>query len=347
VKSFWIFDFRFSIARCDGKQIVRVMVVALLFALCASAEAQQPGKIPRIGYLSRRGEPTSTNPDPNAEAFRRGLRDLGYIEGKNILLEFRYAAGSLDRLKSDVADLVQLKVDALVSGTLPGIRIAKHATETIPIVIVTTADPVEERLIDSLARPGGNITGLTRLTRDLSGKRLELLTETVPGISRVGVLVDTSTPSASSAFKDYEDAIRGLNIQLQPMEVRGPKPDFDRAFEGVTKERVHALITTYSVVLASNAGRIAELSIRRGLPSISEGGEFAQAGVLMSYSANDADQHRRAASYIDKILKGAKPADLPVEQPIKFELVINLKTAKQIGLAIPPNVLARAERVIR
>ncbi len=299
----------------------------------------------RIFVTTVRAYPAT--PDPNAEAFRKGLRDLGYIEGKTILLEFRYAAGSLDRLQSLVAELVQLKVDALVSGSLPGIRVAKQATKTIPIVIVTTADPVEEGLIDSLARPGGNITGLTRLTRDLSGKRLELLMEAVPTISRIGVLGDTSTPSATSVFKDYEDAVRGLKLQFQPLEVRGTKPDLERAFQVATKERVNALITGYSVVLAGNANRIADLSIKNGLPSMSEGGEFVEAGSLMSYSANDADQHRRAAIFVDKILKGVRPADLPVEQPTKFEFVINLKTAKQIGVTIPQSVLYRADKVIR
>ena len=241
-----------------------------------------------------------------------------------------------------VTELVQLKVDVLVSQALPVIRAAKQATKTIPIVMVTTADPVAAGLVDSLARPGGNVTGLTRLTRELSGKRLELLKEVVPKVSRVGVLRDVATD-----FKEYETAAGALKLQLQSLEVRSPNPDFEGAFQAAAKGRVSALVTLSGALTVSYTKRIAELAIKKQLPSMHERNEFVEAGGLMSYSSADAESFRRAAAYVDKILKGAKAADLPVEQPTKFELVINLKTAKQIGVTIPPNTLARADRVIR
>jgi putative ABC transport system substrate-binding protein len=316
----------------------------LLLAFCSSADAQQPERMPRIGFLQRRVAPTPTNPDPLAEAFRQGLRELGYIDGKNIKIEHRYGAGSEDRIPGLVAELVQLKVDLLVIPTSQGIRAAKQATATIPIVMVTPNDPVAAGFIDSLARPGGNITGITRLTRGLSGKRLDLLRETVPRISRVGILTGTTT----TGIEDFEAAARvGKKITIHPLEVRGPNPDFEGAFQAAAKARVNALITVRDAVTASFVKRIADLAIRNRLPSMNEDSPYVEAGGLISYGANDADQFRRAAVYVDKILKGAKPADLPVEQPAKFELVISLKTAKQIGLTIPPNILARADRVIK
>jgi len=311
------------------------------------AEAQQPGKIPQIGYLSRRGEATPTNPDPNANAFRRELRDLGYVEGKNIVIHFRYAEGKTDRFPSMIAELLQLKVDILVSGTSQAIRVAKQATQTIPIVMAITGDPVADGLINSLARPGGNLTGLTRLTQDLSGKRLDLLKESVPKASRVGVLVDGSVQGSDDSFKLYEAAARVLKIQVQMLRTTGPNPALDDAFQAASVGRSTAMVAIYSAVFVRYAKQIADLAIKNRLPSMFEGSEFVDAGGLLSYSANDAENFRRAAIYVDKILKGARPADLPVEQPKKFELVINLKTAKQIGLTIPPNVLARADRVIR
>jgi ABC-type uncharacterized transport system substrate-binding protein len=320
-----------------------ILVAVVLLALGVIADAQQPKKVPRIGYLSGAGDPS--NPGPNVEAFRRGLQELGYIEGKNILVEYHYIEGKRDRIPSLVAELVQLKVDVLVSPNLPAIRAAKQATKTIPIVMVINWDPVAEGLIDSLARPGGNITGLSRLTRDLSGKRLELLKEVVPGISRVGVLDDAD--ATLKAFKDYQAAGRALKIQLQSLEIRGPNPDLEGAFQAAIKSRIRALIATQITVLLPYTEKIADLAIKNRLPLMFETGSSVEAGGLMSYAASDADLFRRAAIYVDKILKGAKPAELPVEQPTKFELVINLKTAKQIGLTIPPNVLARADRVIK
>ena len=320
-----------------------ILVAALLLTVGAMAEAQQPTKVPRIGYLSGAGDPS--NPGPNVEAFRRGLQELGYIEGKNILVEYRYIEGKRDRVPSLVAELVQLKVDVLVSPNLPAIRAAKQATKTIPIVMVINWDPVAEGLIDSLARPGGNITGLSRLTRDLSGKRLELLKEVVPGISRVGILDDAD--AQLKAFKDYQAAGRALKIQLQSLEIRGPNPDLEGTFQAAVKSRIRALIATQITVLLPYTEKIADLAIKNRLSLMFETGSSVEAGGLMSYAASDADLFRRAAIYVDKILKGAKPAELPVEQPTKFELVINLKTAKQIGLTIPPNVLVRADKVIK
>jgi putative ABC transport system substrate-binding protein len=326
----------------SGKIFVWLLTTVLL-TTTPPVEAQQPEKIPRIGFLQRRVAPTPTTPDPLADAFRQGLRDLGYIEGKNILVEHRYGQGMSDRLPALVAELVQLKVDLLVIPSTQGIRAAKHATTTIPIVMVTPADPLAAGFIDSFARPGGNITGITRLTRDLSGKRLELLMEAVPGVSRVGVLTGTTT----AGIQDYEAAASALKITIQSLEVRGPNADFEGAFQAAAKKRVNALITIRDAVTASYLKRIADIAIKNRLPSMNEDSPYVEAGGLMSYAANDADQFRRAAYFVDKILKGANPADLPVEQPTKFELVINLKTAKQIGLTIPPNVLARADKVIR
>ncbi len=320
------------------------MLPAPCFELCSRGAAA--GKISRIGYLTGTGD--SNDPGPFFEAFRQGLRDQGYTEGKNILVEHRYVEGRVDRIPSIVAELLQLKVDALVLGQLQAIRAAKQITNTIPIVVVTTVDPVASGLIDSFARPGGNITGLTRLTRELNGKRLELLKDVVVGLSQLGVLWDTNAgPGPAIAFKEYEAAAGSLKIQLQSLAVRGPHPDLEGAFQASVKGRVTALIAIESLVLSRYSKQIAEFAIKNRTPSMNELSGYVEAGGLMSYSASSADQYRRAAYYVDKILKGAKPAELPVEQPKKFELVINLKTAKQIGLTIPPAVLARADRVIR
>jgi len=328
----------------NGK-ITILTLCTLLFAFCGSAQAQRPTKIPRIGLLSSAGDPRT--PGPQIEAFRQGLRDLGYIEGKNILLEYRYAEGKLDRLPDLVAELIQLKVDVLFLTALVAVRAAKEVTKTIPIVIVILSDPVATGIVDSLARPGGNITGLTRLTRDLSGKRLELLKEAIPGISRAAVLWDADAPGASIAFKEYEAAAGALKIQLQSLEVRGPNPDLEGAFRVAAKTPSGGLVVVNNALVRRYSKRIADLAIKNRLASMYEGRNYVEAGGLMSYSANETEAYRRAATYVDKILKGAKPAELPVEQPTKFELVINLKTAKQIGLAIPPSVLARADRVVK
>ena len=320
-----------------------VFVAAMLLAVAVLAQAQQSARIPRIGYLAQRNAPTPTIPDPAVDAFQQGLRDLGYVEGKNIIIEYRYAEGSEERLRGHVADFVQLKVDVIVSPALPVIRAAKQATKTIPIVMATTADPVATGLVDSLARPGGNVTGLTRLTRELSGKRLELLKEVVPKLSRVGLLL----ASNATEFKDYESAARALKIQLQSLEVRSPTPDFEGAFQAASKGRVNALVTVSGGLTVSYVKQIAELAINNRLPSMHERNVFVEAGGLMSYSSNDDESFRRAAYYVGRILKGTKPAELPVEQPMKFELMINLKTARQIGVMIPQSLLYRADKVIK
>ena len=326
--------------------VIFCLLLTILLLTISRVHAQQPNKIPRIGYLSGAGDPS--NPGPNVEAFQRGLQELGYIEGQNILVEYRYVEGRVDRITSLVAELMQLKVDVFISGNLVAIRAAKQATKTIPIVMVTTADPVTAGLIDSLARPGGNITGLSRLNRDLRGKRLELLKEVISRISRVGVLWDTSSaPELATAFKDYETAARALKIPIQSLKVRSSNPDLEGAFRDAAKGRVSALVTTRTPGLVPYPRKIADLAIKSRLPSMNEGSEWVEAGGLMSYAASDADLFRRAAVFVDKILKGTKPADLPVEQPMKFEFVINLKTAKQIGLTMPQSVLYRADKVIK
>jgi putative ABC transport system substrate-binding protein len=283
---------------------------------------------------------------PTTDGFRQGLRDLGYIEGKNILVEYRFDVNP-ERFPSHVAELVELKVDVLATGNLAAIRAAKQATKTIPIVMVTTVDPVATGLVDSLAHPGGNITGLTRLTRELSGKRLELLREVVPRMSRVGVLWDADDPGAVNGFKEYDTAAGALKIPIQSLQVRSSNPDFEQAFRDATKGRTSALVTIRSALFLRHAKQIAELAIKNRLPCMCEGRESVEAGGLMSYSADEAESFRRAAMYVDKILKGAKPADLPVEQPTKFELVINLKTAKALNITIPALVLMRATTVIK
>ena len=324
------------------KIIVLFCLLITVLLITGHVVAQQPKKIPRIGFVSESGD--TKNPGPNIESFRQGLRDLGYAEGKNIVVEYRYAEGNNERLPSLVAELVQLKVDVVVVVALPAIRAAKEATKTIPIVMVTNFDPVAFGLVASFARPGGNATGLTLLTRDLSGKRLELLKEVVPGISRVGVLWTQGT----TGLNDYEATARALNIQLQSLEARGPNPDLEGVFRAAVKGRASALITVRNPALTRHKKRIVDLAIKNRLPSMFESPDYVEAGGLVSYAASITEIFRRAGVFVDKILKGAKPADLPVEQPKKFELVINLKTAKQIGLlTIPQSVLYRADRVIR
>jgi ABC-type uncharacterized transport system substrate-binding protein len=314
---------------------------AMLFALSYPAHGQQPRKIPRVGFVSVSGNPNT--PGPLVEAFRQGLRDLGYNEGKNILIEYRYPGEDADRVPGFVAELVQLKVDVLVSSSTGALRAAKQVTKTIPIIMVASFDPVEYGMVESLARPGGNITGLTRLTRELSGKRLELFKETVPGISRVGVLA----AQGFTGLKDYDPAARALKIPLQYLGVQGPNPDLEGAFQDAAKARVNALITIGSRQINRYRKQIVELATKNRLPSMFEVSSWVEAGGLLSYSADDAANFRRAAIYVDKILKGRKPADLPVEQPTKFEFVINLKTAKALDLTIPQSVLYRADKVIR
>jgi len=326
----------------DRRTFLGALASGLLAAPLA-AEAQPAGKIPRIGYVSGTGDPKT--PGPQVEAFRRGLRDLSYVEGKTILVEYRFAEGKLDLAPALVAELVQLNVDVLVATFSVAIHAAKRATNKIPIVFLTGVDPVEIGLVDSLARPGGNLTGFTRLTVELSGKRLELLKDVVPRLSRVGILWDADAPAPANAFKEYEAAAGRLKIKLQSLEVRGPNPDLEGAFQTAAKGRTDALVAVINPTIHHHWKQVANLAIKNRTPSLCERSDYVEAGCLMSYSSTD-DQYRRAAVYVDKILKGAKPADLPIEVPTKFELVINLKTAKALGLTIPPSLLQRADQVI-
>ena len=323
--------------------LASILFAGALLAFAVIAEAQQPKKIPRIGYLAATS--LSANAVP-IEAFRQGLRELGYVEGKNIVIEWRSAEGKLDRLPAFAAELVHLKVDVIVTAGQSSTRPANEATRTIPIVMAQNPDPVGAGFIASLARPGGNITGLSSLTPEISGKRLELLKETVPRLSRVVVLGTSTTPSNAQALRETELAAGALTVKLQYLDVRGSK-DIETAFRAASKERAEAVLVLGGPVLSSQRAQVVELAGNSHLPAIYGQPETVEAGGLMSYSVSYTDLYRRAATYVDKILKGAKPADLPVEQPMKFELVINLKAAKQIGLTIPPNVLLRADKVIK
>ena len=317
-------------------------LIFLAAALTASvAEAQQAAKLPRIGWLTLTGMSASRQ-----EAFPQGLRELGYIDGQNIIIEHRVARGQPTRLPALAAELVELKVDVLVALEPPAVRAAKNATKTIPIVIRSTDDPVELGWVASLARPGGNITGVTSYARRLTGKRMELLLEAIPKLSRVAVLWNPAGSNAERNFEQVQAAARALRVQLLSLEVRSVN-DFERAFETAVKEHAGALITIRTPLLVINRGRIAELAAKSKLPAIYDDREFVEAGGLMSYGANLADSYRRAAFYVDKILKGASPAELPVEQPTRFELWFNLKTAGQIGFTLPPEVLLRADKVLR
>jgi putative ABC transport system substrate-binding protein len=325
------------------KKIITVLSLgASLFALCLSAEAQQTTKIPRIGWLAGNLPYTST---PRIEIFRQGLRELGYVEGKNIIIEARFNEGKLDQLPGLGAELVGLKVDVIVAIGTQAAQAAKSATKTIPIV-ATSGDPVGTGLVSSLAHPGGNVTGLANLTFELAPKRLELLKEAVPKLSHVAVLWTPDAANSAQGLPETEAAARSFGIKLQSVKVKGPD-DLERAFSAMRKERIGAFMLLRSPWILSQLKRIVELEARNRLPGMFDDRAFPEAGGLMSYGTLLADLDRRLAIYVDKILKGAKPADLPVEQPMKFELVINLKTAKQIGLTIPPNVLVRADRVIR
>ena len=315
----------------------------LFLSVSFSASAQQAKKIPRIGYLSQARDST------RFEAIRLGLRELGYIEGQNIVIEWRSAEGKVDRLPALAAELVRLKVDiVVVAGGIWGIRAAKDATKTIPIVMGGGGiDPVAGGLVESLAHPGGNVTGITNLTRELGGKRLELLKEAVPTVVRIAVLHESANLGSLRELKDVLPvAERALGLTVRSWEVRG-SDGFEKIFAALTKERPDGLYVTTSPLMTANLKRTVGFALKSRLPSVGSNIQYVEAGGLMSYDADPADSYRRVAWYLDKILKGAKPGDLPVEQPSKFELVMNLKTAKQIGLTIPPNVLARADRVIK
>src|ERR1043166_27838 len=316
---------------------------SLLLAPCSSAEAQQPTKIFRIGYLSAN---SAYSESARTGTFRQGLRELGYVEGKNIVIEYRYADGKLDRVPALAAELVHLNVNVIVTGGTGSTRSANEATNSVPIVMTQDPDPVGNGFVANLARPGGNITGLSTLSPELNGKRLELLKEIIPKISRVAVLGTSTTPSNAQSLRETELAAGVLAVKVQYLDVRGPK-DIETAFRAASKAGADAIMLLGGPVLASQRAQFADLAVKNRLPTIYWRSDIVEAGGLMSYAVSFTDLDRRAAIYVDKILKGAKPGDLPVEQPKKFDFVINLKTAKQIGLTIPPNVLARADKVIR
>ena len=320
-----------------------VLTLAAAFLTPLSAQAQQPAKVPRIVYLSLSSGPVNAARD---EAFRRGLRELGYVEGKNIVIEQRFAEGKLERLPALAAELVGLKVDVIVSGGSTPTRASMEATKTIPIVMANEGDPVGNGLVASLARPGGNITGLSTLSPEISGKRMELLKEIVPKLSRVAVFGTSTEPETAQALRETELAARAFGVKLQYFDVLDPK-DIETVFRAAIKGRAEAILVLASAVLNSRRTQVVDLAAKSRLPAIYPYREFVDDGGLMTYGVSFIDLHRRAATYVDKILKGRTPADLPVEQPMKFEFIISLPAAKKIGLTIPPNVLVRADKVIR
>ena len=323
--------------------IIATFTLALLSAPHASV-APLPAKVPRIGMLWF-GSPV-VGPSPHLEAFRQGLRELGYAERQNIAIESRHAAMRPALLPDLAANLVLSKVDVIVAAGDPAIHAARHATSTIPIVMVAGADPVGSGLVASLARPGGNLTGSSALSPELSGKRLQLLMEALPGVSRVAVLWNPADPAKALDLRETQATGQALGVQLQVLEVQGPE-DFERAFAAMTSDRAEALITLGDPLTVSHRMRIVDLAAKSRLPTMYDVREFVEAGGLMAYGPSLPDLFRRAAAYVDKILKGAKPGDLPVEQPMKFELIINLKTAKALGLTIPQSVLFLADQVIQ
>ena len=325
-----------------NRKITVLTLCAMLLALCPSAEAQQPEKVPRIGYLG--GVSLSAN-TARHEAFRQGLRELHYLEGKNIVIDWRSADGKLERLPALAAEMVRLKLDVIVTSGASATRAVKEATNTIPIVMTNDPDPVGDGIIASLARPGGNITGLSTLAPELNGKRLEVLREVVPKLSRVAIL-RVSTNLAGGQVRELELAAKAFGVKLQYLDVLDSK-NIETTFRAVSKGRADGVLVLASGIISAQRAQIADLAVKNRLPVIYHEPRYVEAGGLMSYGVSLLDLDRRAATYVDKILKGAKPADLPVEQPTKFELIINLKTAQALGLTMPPSLLFQADEVIK
>jgi len=325
-----------------SNKFAALLFAAAILSAAKMSEAQLPTKVPRIGFLANSGP----GADPRIRAFQQGLSELRYLEGKNIVIEYRYAEGSNDRLTNFVAEFVRLKVDVIVTGSTIAVRAAKKLTETIPVVMAGTGDPVGTGLVASLSRPGGNVTGLSSVGPDLNTKRLELLKEAVAGASRVAVLFNGANPSNVAALKEVEITARALGVEIHPSDVRDVN-GFTAAFDAAIRRRDNAVLVQRDPLNNAYPGRIVALAAKHKLPVMYPGKEHVDAGGLMSYGVSSTDLYRRAATYVDKIIKGTKPADLPVEQPTKFEFIVNLKAAKQIGLTIPPNVLVRADKVIR
>jgi putative ABC transport system substrate-binding protein len=325
------------------KKITRRTFCSMLLALPFPAQAQQAARIPRIGILL---PPSASVISARVEAFRQRLRELGYVEGKNILIEYRSAEGKLERLPDLAAELVQLKVDVIVTQSTAGVLAAKKASATIPIVFAAAADPLGSGYVSSLARPGGNITGLSLMAPDLDGKRLELLKEAFPKLARVAFLWRSGGIRGNLSLTEMESVAKALRLKLVSLEVRS-LDDFDSAFARAKRERAQALITETNQLIGSQQRQVLDFATKNRLPAIYQNSEWVEAGGLMSYGPSQTDLWRRAADFVDKILKGTKPAEIPVEQPMKFEFIVSLIVAKQIGLTIPPNVLVRAEKVIR
>jgi putative ABC transport system substrate-binding protein len=330
-------------ARNGRKNVFVFTLCAMLFALCGSAESEQRVKVPRVGLLL---QGTSTSLMTRLEGFQQGLRERGYVESKNIALEQRFDEDREERLSALAAELVRLRVDIIVAAATPAVMAAKQATTDIPIIFVHSADPVALGLVASRARPGGNVTGLSSASPDYSGKQLELLKEAVPKLSRIAILWNAANPGTAIAFREMQDAARVLKLPLHSLEVRRSE-DLTPAFTNIPKQREIGLVTLLDPLVLSQRARIVELASESRLPAIYPQKEFVEAGGLMAYGADLTDSYHRAAIFMEKILKGAKPAELPIEYPIKFSFTVNLKTAKQLGLTIPPNVLARAEKVIK
>ena len=329
-----------------SKKIIGLALCSLLLAPCFSADAQQPaGKVPRIGYLDS-GSASDPHNTLGLEALRQGLRELGYVEGKNIIIDYRYDEGKPGRLQELAEELIRLKVDVLLAMDSNSARAAKKSTATIPVVFTTGGSPIN-RLVASLARPGGNLTGVTTNSPELVGKRLELLKEAVPKVSRFGFLSNADSAGSNAGFNEARKAAKVLGVEFLSVAVKGPNPDIEGAFRTMIKEHLGAFVTEAPPLIEYRRDKILQLAAQYRIPAIHTEQEWANAGGLMSYGANRVEPYRRVAVYVDKILKGAKPADLPVEQPTKFEFVINLKTAKALNLTIPQSVLYRADRVIR
>lgn len=332
-----------AIDNTQNSKIVGVLACALLLALCSPAEAQPGKKIPRIGFLAAL---SASAISARVEAFQQGLAELGYVEGKNIVVEYRWANGKFEQVPALAAELVNSKLDIIVTAGPTDTRAAKQATSTIAIVMAFDNDPVGSGFVATLARPGGNITGLSTLTPETTGKRLELLKEIVPKLGRAVVFGTSTEPGKEQSLKETETAAAALGIHLRYIEIGSPI-NIEPAFREAVRDRADAVLVLNSPVLNSRRGELAELAIKSRLPTAYGQGEYVQAGGVMSYGPNIVELFRRTGAYVDKILKGAKPSELPVQQPKTFEFIINLKTAKQIGLTIPPNVLTRADRVIR
>jgi putative tryptophan/tyrosine transport system substrate-binding protein len=325
--------------------IVRLLNTIILASFSSAAAQPAIKDLPRLGFISSAGTPAS--PAPLFDAFQLGLRELGYIDGKNISIVHRYAEGRLDRMPALVNELVQQKVAVIFAVNNVVIRAAKEATKTIPIVMISSVDPVEAGYVDTFVHPGGNITGLTTVARDLSAKRVELLKEVLPKLSRLGVLWDANGPGPAIAFKEYEAASRAFKLQLRSFDVRGPNPDFVGAFQTAKASHVEALVIVGNPLMSQHATQVFELAARDRLPSLTEEGRYVNAGGLISYGANLADLYRRSAEYVVEIFKGAKPGDLAIKLPSKFEIFINLKTSQQLGIVIPQHVLVQADKVIK